>query len=93
MSINIVPKIGDNAIGETLPFEYHGTAYVKRVEGEIEDVKNGLYKIRDYNFLFPLHRILVFTFGGIPIQNPSYDKALVDEENRKEIERLNNSNN
>lgn len=92
--IKIVPKIGDKIIGETLPFFSALGFYKKRVEGIVEKNENNIYKVRKDNeiFEFPLHRILAFTFGGIPITNPAYDRELSEKEDREEMNRLSNLN-
>lgn len=83
--IDIKPEIGGKAYAVTpIMITDTGLAGVAWVDGEIINIENDLYEIKDFDsYKFPLYRIEIYTFGGIDVINYAFDPEKIFEEDQK----------
>lgn len=93
VGIKVEPIVGCIAAGDTEPFLEQGRPVYKRAFGTVVDIKDGrrgrkLLKIKNVDYYFPLYRIEHFTFGGVMVPNPYYDRRRVVLDNDKIMRKL-----
>ena len=90
MFINVVvkPEVGEIAYLYGAIRAIGGYPHLESIDGKIVEVSNGDIRIKNMAGMHPIHRVLWYTFGGIPTTNKMYDAVRVAKENDVMVENL-----
>jgi len=85
MLLNMKVQIeeGEVVSGYSYPYVNKSTNELRidSVVGIVEKIDDKLIKVEKYPELIPIHRIELFSFGGVEMPNPSFDWDRMCDEN------------